>query len=85
MRICELRCKQVINKSDCKIIGCVADIEFDTCTGCITALIVPGPAKMFCIFGREIEYVIPYKCVCCIGSDVILVEADLEKIINKCT
>ena len=42
MRICELHNKQVINTCDCKILGCVADVEFNECTGCIKSLIVPG-------------------------------------------
>ena len=29
MRICELHNKQVINTCDCKILGCVADVEFN--------------------------------------------------------
>ena len=62
MRICELHNKQVINTCDCKILGCVADVEFNECTGCIKSLIVPGPGKLFCLFGREIEYVIPFSC-----------------------
>ena len=32
MRICELHNKQVINTCDCKILGCVADVEFNECT-----------------------------------------------------
>ena len=71
MRICELHNKQVINTCDCKILGCVADVEFNECTGCIQSLIVPGPGKLFCLFGREIEYVIPFSCVRCIGPDAI--------------
>ena len=67
MRICELHNKQVINTCDCKILGCVADVE------------------LFCLFGREIEYVIPFSCVRCIGPDAVLVEVNVEKIINKCT
>ena len=50
MRICELHNKQVINTCDCKILGCVADVEFNECTGCIQSLIVPGPGKLFCFF-----------------------------------
>ena len=84
MRICELHNKQVINTCDCKILGCVADVEFNECTGCIKSLIVPGPGKLFCFFGREIEYVIPFSCVRCIGPDAVLVEVNVEKIINKC-
>lgn len=53
MRICELHNKQVINTCDCKILGCVADVEFNECTGCIQSLIVPGPGKLFCLSGGK--------------------------------
>ena len=84
MRICEFRNKQVINVSDCKVLGFVADIDFDTCSGCILTIIVPGPAKFCGLLGHEIEYVIPFKCVNCIGPDAILVDVDIEKIAKKC-
>ena len=56
MRICNLREKQVINSADCKILGYVQDVEFDLCSGCIKAIIVPGPPKLFCFFGADCEY-----------------------------
>ena len=84
MRICDFRNKQVINVSDCKVLGFVADIDFDTCSGCILTIIVPGPAKFCGLLGHEIEYVIPFKCVKCIGPDAILVDVDIEKIAKKC-
>ena len=84
MRRCEFRNKQVINVSDCKVLGFVADIDFDTCSGCILTIIVPGPAKFCGLLGHEIEYVIPFKCVKCIGPDAILVDVDIEKIAKKC-
>lgn len=84
MRVCDLRNKQVINTCDCKMLGCVIDVDFDKCSGQILALIVPGPGKLCGLFGRDTEYVIPFKCVCGIGPDVILVEVNVEKVIQKC-
>lgn len=84
MRICDLRNKQVINTTDCRILGFVTDIDFDQCTGCIYSLVVPGPGRFCGFLGRDIEYVIPYKCVRCIGPDAILVDVCVEKITNKC-
>lgn len=85
MRICELRDKEVVNSKDCKIIGCVGDVDFDPCNGCIKAIIVPGPPKLWGFLGRDIEYVIPFKCICRIGPDVILVDVCLEDVIEKCS
>ena len=85
MRICELHDKEVVNVKDVCILGCVVDIEFDCKTGCICALIVPGPTRFCGLFGRDIEYIIPYKCVMNIGEDAILVDVVLEKVSFRCT
>lgn len=82
MRLCDLRDKQVINENDCTIIGTVFDIEFDKCTGCIEAVVIPGPARMCGFLGRDYEYIIPFKCIKSIGTDIILVNVCLEKV--KC-
>lgn len=79
MRVCDLHNKQVINTCDCKILGCVIDIDFDECSGCIKALIVPGPGRLCGLFGRDIEYIIPFPCVRGIGPDAVLVEVSHRK------
>ncbi|NLP34746.1 MAG: YlmC/YmxH family sporulation protein [Clostridiales bacterium] len=84
MRICELREKEVINCRDCMRLGYVCDIEFDICTGCITHIIVPGPAKVWGILGRDHEYVIKSCDIKQIGVDIILVDIDAEKCLIKC-
>lgn len=83
MRICELKDKEVINSTDCKILGCVMDVDIDIYTGRINAIILPGPGRIFSFFGRENEYVIPYECICKIGPDVILVNVCEEKVLCK--
>ena len=83
MRICDLKQKEIINTCTCRSLGCPTDIEFDCSTGCITALIVPGPGK-FCFFsGRESEFIIPWECICQIGDDIILVKIQEEKCRHK--
>ncbi|MBQ3583916.1 MAG: YlmC/YmxH family sporulation protein [Lachnospiraceae bacterium] len=84
MRICELREKEVINQCDCKRLGFVGDIEFDICTGCVTAIIVPGEPKLCGLFGRDTEFVIPFKCVVQIGEEIILVKVKEEDVLKKC-
>ncbi len=85
MRICELRNKQVILVCDGKILGYTADINFDACNGCIQSIVVPGPAKLCGLFGHDIEYIIPFKCIKCIGKDTILVDVCLDKVSQKCS
>ena len=44
MKMYDLKNKQVINENDCRILGCVIDIDFEPSNGCINSIIVPGPA-----------------------------------------
>lgn len=83
MRICDLKEKEVINICDGDRLGFVEDVEFDLCTGCITHLIVPGPCKLFGILGREEEYVIELCQICKVGTDLILVEVNRDKVRKK--
>ena len=84
MRICDLRQKEVINICTCRSLGCVNDADIDSCTGCVVALIVPGPGKLCAFLGRDTEYIIPWKCVKQIGNDIILVEIDEDECKKKC-
>lgn len=83
MRICDLRQKEVINVRDGERMGYVEDIEFDLCSGCICSIIVPGPCKLWGILGKEEEYVICLNDIQQVGSDVILVNVNREKIRKK--
>ena len=83
MRLCELKQKEIINTCTCKSLGCPVDLEFDEKSGKITALIVPGPGKFRCLWGRDSEYIIPWNSVCQIGEDIILVEIREEKAFRK--
>ncbi|MCC8028127.1 MAG: YlmC/YmxH family sporulation protein [Clostridium sp.] len=74
MRIYDLKQKEVINVKDCKRLGFVGDVDFDMETGCLLALIVPGPGCICGFLGREKEYIIPFCDICQVGNDVILVD-----------
>lgn len=84
MRICDLREKEVINQCNCKRLGFVDDVEIDICKGCIISIIVPGAPKLCGIFGRDTEYIIPFKCVVQIGEEIILVSVKEEEVLKKC-
>lgn len=79
MRLCELRQKEVINICTCTSLGCVIDVEFDPKDGCISALIVPGGSRFSSFWGHDSEIIIPWRCICQIGKDIILVELPEEK------
>ncbi|MDO5798221.1 MAG: YlmC/YmxH family sporulation protein [Eubacteriales bacterium] len=83
MRLCELKQKEIINICTCRSFGCPIDLEFDEKSGKITALIVPGPGRFCCFWGRDSEYVIPWNNVCQIGEDIILVDIKEEKTFRK--
>ena len=79
MRLCEFEKKEVINACDCKKLGCVSDLIFDECKGCIEAIIVPKSGKWGCLFGDGGEYIIPFSCIKKIGPDIIIEEIHEEK------
>ena len=83
MRISDLKQKEVININDCKRLGFVGDVDFDMETGCMIAIIVPGPGCICGFLGREKEYVIPFRDICQVGSDIILVDVKEKKVEEK--
>ena len=74
MKMFDLKNKQVINEEDCRILGCVIDIDFNPSNGCINSIIIPGPGKLCGFLGREFVYVIPFKCIKSIGRVKIYVD-----------
>lgn len=84
MRLYELKQKEVINICTCRSLGCISDLEIDCKSGCILSLILPGPARICCLFGRDSEYCIPWKCIVQIGADIILVDVREEQVLRKC-
>ena len=83
MRIYDLKQKEVINVKDCRRLGYVGDVDFDMKTGCMLALIVPGPGCSGGFLGREKEYVIPFCDICQVGSDIILVDVKEKDVAEK--
>ena len=83
MRISELKQKEIINVKDCKRLGFAGDVDFDMKTGCLLALIVPGPGCICGFLGREKEYVIPFCYNCQVGEDIILVDVKEKEITGK--
>ncbi len=82
-RMYELRQKEVINTKDGSRYGFVNDVEIDLETGTIKSIIVPGPAKMFGVFGRETEYKIAWSDIKQLGEDIIIVEVNSDKVLKE--
>jgi len=75
MRFCEFRAKEVVNLVDGKSLGYICDLVIDEATGAICAIVLPG-----CGLGglfKSRQYVVPWRNICKIGCDIILVEVDL--------
>ena len=71
-RATELRCKDVISVEDGSRLGFVSDVEIDTCTACVLAIII-GHGRFFGLFGKCDEFVVPWRDIVIIGEDAILV------------
>ncbi len=75
-RTADFRQKEVINISDGKRLGFVCDVEINLESGKLDAIVIPGQGRIFGLFGKDNEYVIPWSKIKKIGEDIILVEFD---------
>ncbi|MCL2397365.1 MAG: YlmC/YmxH family sporulation protein [Defluviitaleaceae bacterium] len=83
VRIYDLRQKEIINIKDGTRFGFVTDLDICDKHGEIINLVVPGPAKVFGVFGRESEYCIPWEKIKQVGDDIILVDVDAEDCLEE--
>ena len=83
MRICVLRNKEVINICTGRRLGCVVDVDINVCCGEVEAIVIHGPGKICGFLGTDCEYVIPLSCIRKIGPDIIIVEIQEEKFLQK--
>ena len=73
LSFCELRCKQVVNVLDGKVLGRICDIVFSRGNAKVLGFVVPGDGA-FHFFRRRADMFIPFERICKIGVDVVLVE-----------
>ncbi|WP_245797912.1 YlmC/YmxH family sporulation protein [Domibacillus mangrovi] len=73
MRISDFQLKDIVNVTDGKKLGRLSDIELNSATGAISALIIEQGGKKFGLFGKEEEITIFWMNIVKIGGDVILV------------
>ncbi len=74
LRASDLTQKEVINITDGKRIGLIADLEVDLKKGKINAVIIPDAGRFMGFFGKEHDFEISWEQIKKIGEDVILVE-----------
>ena len=70
----ELRDKEIIDIHTGYRLGYACDLELDDREGCIASLVAPGRPRLFGLLGREEDYILPWKNIVRVGSDIILVE-----------
>ena len=72
-RTSDLRFKDVVCSADGTRLGYVGDVELDTDSASLSAIIIKGRFRFFGLLGREDDIVIPWEKIDVIGEDTILV------------
>ena len=72
-RISDMHNKEVINVCDGSRLGCVDDVEIDTCSAQLCAIVIHGRPKAMGLMGHEEDLVIPWKDIEIIGEETVLV------------
>ena len=72
-RITELHDKEVINLDNGNRLGCVDDVEVDSCSARLCAIVIHGRQRLFGIGGNEPDIVIRWEDIEVIGDETILV------------
>ena len=81
-RINDFRDKDIVNAADGTRLGLVGDIELDTETAALTAIVIRGRWRWFGLLGREKDIVIPWEEIEVIGEDTILVRRNPDKMLH---
>ncbi|MCP8616592.1 YlmC/YmxH family sporulation protein [Salirhabdus salicampi] len=83
MTISELQVKDIIAVEDGKKLGYITDLEIDVDRGYVLALVISLKGKVFGLFGKEDELVIPWHNIVTIGRDVILVKTERPQLTHS--
>ena len=75
-RITDMHNKEVINVCDGHRLGCVDDVEVDTCTAQLVSIVIHGRCKCLGLMGREDDIIIGWKEIEVIGDETILVHRE---------
>lgn len=83
-RITDMHNKEVINVCDGQRLGCVDDVEVDTCTAELVAIVVHGRGRLFGLLGRCDDIVIGWREIEVIGEETVLVNHPMPSS-HRCT
>ena len=76
----ELKSKEIINLSDGKKLGHVIDVLFDSISGKVSGIVVPGEKR---VFRKSEEIFIPLEKVRKIGDDVVLIRFETQNYFSQ--
>lgn len=79
MKFTNLQCKEVICLSSGQRLGYVSDVLVEIPQGTVSAIVVPGPCRLFGLGAPREDYVLPWSSVQKIGPDIVLVDARPEQ------
>lgn len=71
--VTDLRNKDVICRCDGKRIGNICDVDVDTCTGKVVAIVIYGRNRCFGLLGHEEDIRIRWEDIEVIGDDTVIV------------
>ena len=77
-KLTDLQCREVICVTDGRRLGFISDVLVELPEGKISAVVVPGPARLLGLAGRREDYIIPWHCIQRIGPDIVLVDTKPE-------
>ncbi len=82
-RIADLRNKQVVCIKTGEVLGYIYDVEFNTSSGTLTSIIIPGRPRALGILGHEEDITISWSEIEVIGNETVLVNTDYSVAVNK--
>ncbi len=84
-RVAELRRKEVIDSLSGSRVGFIDDIEIDTLTAGVRAVVVFGRPRFFGLLGKSEDVIIPWSDISLIGEDTVLITTNIKNRQNKLT
>ena len=78
IKFTQLQCKEVICISDGRRLGFIQDVLIQLPNGDVSAIVIPGKCTLGGLGPPKDDYIIPWKCICRIGPDIVLVDIKPE-------
>jgi len=75
-RIADLRSKQVVCVKNGCVLGYISDVEINTQSGQLEAIIISGRLRLFGLLGKEEDIIIPWCEIDVIGRETVLITTD---------